>query len=159
MVERYDEGYDWSYVVRSAHARNPGANLDRRGEVWRYRCPLTFEAVLGIFPSLRLVGKMFVEEFATWVLLAQMSRGVRTPSTSYLEKARSLEKPMSGKMTGTNSRWSAQADRVRVRDVVRGHRYSVVGRYVSGYVERYVYAKDRKKRMGADADTPHRINA
>ena len=37
MVERYDEGYDWRYVVRSAHGRNAGANLDRRGEVWRYR--------------------------------------------------------------------------------------------------------------------------
>ena len=33
MVERYD----WRYVVRSAHGRNAGANLDRRGEVWRYR--------------------------------------------------------------------------------------------------------------------------
>jgi hypothetical protein len=39
VVERYDEGYDWRYVVRSAHGRNAGANLDRnrRGEVWRYR--------------------------------------------------------------------------------------------------------------------------
>jgi hypothetical protein len=39
VVERYDEGYDWRYVVRSAHGQNPGANLDRnrRGEVWRYR--------------------------------------------------------------------------------------------------------------------------
>lgn len=37
MVEGYDEGYDWRYVVRSAHGRNAGANLDRRGEVWRYR--------------------------------------------------------------------------------------------------------------------------
>ena len=37
MVERYDEGYDWRYVVRSAHGRNAGANLDRRGEIWRYR--------------------------------------------------------------------------------------------------------------------------
>ena len=37
MVERYDEGYAWRYTVRAAHGRNAGANLDRRGEVWRYR--------------------------------------------------------------------------------------------------------------------------
>ena len=37
MVQRYDEGYDWRYVVRSAHGRNAGVNLDRRGEVWRFR--------------------------------------------------------------------------------------------------------------------------
>jgi integrase len=37
VVERYDEGYDWRYTVRAAHGRNAGANLDRRGEVWRYR--------------------------------------------------------------------------------------------------------------------------
>lgn len=37
MVEGYDEGYGWRYVVRSAHGRNAGANLDRRREVWRYR--------------------------------------------------------------------------------------------------------------------------
>ena len=37
MVQRYDEGYDWRYVVRSAHGRNADANLHRRGEVWRYR--------------------------------------------------------------------------------------------------------------------------
>lgn len=37
MVERYDEGYAWRYTVRAAHGRNAGANLDRRGEIWRYR--------------------------------------------------------------------------------------------------------------------------
>ena len=37
MVERYDEGYDWRYTVRAVHGRNAGANLDRRGEIWRYR--------------------------------------------------------------------------------------------------------------------------
>ncbi len=31
------EGYDEGHVVRSAHGRNAGASLDRRGEVWRYR--------------------------------------------------------------------------------------------------------------------------
>jgi integrase len=37
VVGRYDERYDWRYVVRSLYGPQAGVNLDRRGETWRYR--------------------------------------------------------------------------------------------------------------------------
>ena len=90
MVERYDERYAWRYTVRAAHGRNAGANLDRRGEVWRYRRRLPadlreragkVEIVLGlgrkpgsIAPKLHGLG---LEDMGAWDLMLRASHHQR----------------------------------------------------------------------------------
>jgi hypothetical protein len=61
---RYDERYAWRYTVRAAHGRNAGANLDRRGEVWRYRrrLPADLRERAGKFEIVRGLARITLAE-------------------------------------------------------------------------------------------------